>query len=158
MYNNVPQPGFIDLTERVMRRKHLARAVALSFPLVCLVVLWPVRRAETFDSPATFEKTVQPFFAENCYACHNSDLKTAKLDLESYKTADSILRDRDVLARILRKLSAGQMPPEGMPRPDRAATDAVIAWIKSQLAGEGTPSPSPSASANDSSAPNAGRV
>ena len=137
MYNKVPQPGLIDLTERVMRRKHLARAIVLSFPLVCLAVLWPVRSAQSFQNSATFEKTVQPFFAENCYGCHNSDLKTAKLDLESYKTADSILRDRDVLARILRKLSAGQMPPEGMPRPDRAATDAVIGWIKSQLAGPG---------------------
>ena len=164
MYNKVPQPGFIDLTERVMRRKHLARAVVLLFPLVCLAVLWPVRSAQSFQNSATFEKTVQPFFAENCYACHNSDLKTAKLDLESYKTADSILRDRDVLARILRKLSAGQMPPEGMPRPDRAATDAVIGWIKSQLGDRAAApaatasAPSASATATTPAAPIAGRV
>src|SRR5262252_2923136 len=118
-----------------MRRKHLAHAVVLSFPLVCLAVLWPVQRAQSSQTPDPFAKTVQPFFSENCYGCHNSELKTAKLDLESYKTADSINKDRQVLARILRKLSAGEMPPPGMPRPDRAATEAVISWIKSQLTG-----------------------
>src|SRR5262249_33667424 len=109
-----------------MGRKRLAHAVVLSFPLVCLAVLWPVQRAQSFQSPDTFSKAVHPSSADNCSACHNSELKTAKLDLEFYKTSDAIIKDQQVLARILRKLSAGQMPPPGMPRPDQAATDAVI--------------------------------
>src|SRR5262249_28882958 len=132
-----------------MGRKRLAHAVVLSFPLVCLAVLWPVQRAESFQSPDTFVKTVQPFFAENCYACHNSDLKTAKLDLESYKTSDSIIKDQEILSRILRKLSAGQMPPAGMPRPDRAATQAVINWIRSQLKSNAATAASASGAASD---------
>src|SRR5262249_15521750 len=132
-----------------MGRKRLAHAVVLSFPLVCLVVLWPARRAQSFQSPDTFAKTVQPFFAENCYACHNSELKTAKLDLESYKTSDSIIKDQEILNKILRKLSAGQMPPPGMPRPDQAATDAVISWIRSQLKSNAVTAASASASASD---------
>jgi hypothetical protein len=141
-----------------MKRKHLARTVVLVFPLVCVAVLWPVRGAESSQNPDTFQKTVQPFFAENCYTCHNSELKTAKLDLESYKTADSIVKDSDTLAKILRKLSAGEMPPEGMPRPDRAAMTAVISWIKSQLPGGGQPGRSSPDSANQPVGPSAGRV
>src|SRR5262249_8533072 len=101
-----------------------------------------------------------PFFAENCYACHNSDLKTAKLDLESYKTSDSIIKDQEILSRILRKLSAGQMPPAGMPRPDRAATQAVINWIRSQLKSNAATAASASGAASDkgTAAASPGRV
>src|SRR5262249_10960844 len=141
-----------------MRRKQLARAVVLSFPLVCLAVLWRVQRAQSFQTLDTFAKTVQPFFSENCYGCHNSDLKTAKLDLESYKTADSIIKGQQVLTRILRKLGAGEMPPPEMPRPDRAATDAVITWIKSQLTGNVASAASASAGGKGTIGPSAGRV
>src|SRR5262249_60273612 len=96
-----------------MGRKRLAHAVVLSFPLVCLVVLWPARRAQSFQSPDTFSKTVQPFFADNCYACHNSELKTAKLDLESYKTSDTIIQDHDVLGRTLPNPTPAPMPAPG---------------------------------------------
>jgi hypothetical protein len=120
--------------------------------------MWPVRRAQSYQDPDTFQKTVQPFFADNCYACHNSDLKTAKLDLESYKTADSIIKDREIMARILHKLSAGEMPPPGIPRPDQAAMDAVISWIKARLGTASQPAGSASGDGKSPVTPSAGRV
>jgi hypothetical protein len=117
-----------------------------------------VQRAESFQNPVTFDKTIQPFFADNCYACHNSELKTAKLDLESYKTADSIIKDRETMGRILRKLNAGEMPPAGMPRPDQTALDAVIGWIRSQLGSQTVSAPVTPAGDKETAVPSAGRV
>src|SRR5262249_14712245 len=68
--------------------------------------------------------------------------------------------DQEILSRILRKLSAGQMPPAGMPRPDRAATQAVINWIRSQLKSNAATAASASGAASDkgTAAASPGRV
>src|SRR5262245_20202851 len=34
---------------------------------------------------------------------------------------------------VIRKLRAGMMPPTGMPRPDRATIDSMIAFLESEL-------------------------
>jgi hypothetical protein len=122
-----------------MGRKYIARAILLLFPLVCVVVLWPAWGVEGSNSPDVFEKTVQPFFSNNCYVCHNADTLSGKLNLEQYKTAESILKDPRVLTHILHKLSAGEMPPPGMPRPDAAQMQAVIRWIGEQVKGADQP-------------------
>jgi mono/diheme cytochrome c family protein len=118
---------------KLMKHRLLARGVIFVFPLACLATLWPVHRAEGFQSDDTFEKTVRPFFSDNCYVCHNPDLKSGGLNLQQYQTSASIAGDKDTLKHILGKLQTGQMPPAGMPRPDHSQTDAVTAWITAQI-------------------------
>lgn len=85
-------------------------------------------------SDPTFEKVVQPFFAKNCFACHDEDLQTADLNLGAFKTADSLQGDRVTMKLIFDKLKAGKMPPPKMPRPNPEELAAVTDWLAQQLA------------------------
>jgi hypothetical protein len=81
----------------------------------------------------TFDKVVQPFFANNCYECHNAEKRTSNLDLGAFDTAASLTKDPTRLKRILEKLRAGEMPPPQMPRPKPAEIVAVTQWLAHQL-------------------------
>jgi cytochrome c5 len=55
-----------------------------------------------------------------CVTCHNERLKTANLLLDKVDLAN-VSGNQEVLEKIVRKLRAGLMPPEGRPRPDAAS-------------------------------------
>src|SRR5262245_14637648 len=101
----------------------------------------------------TFEKVVQPFFAQNCYACHDEAKQTKDLNLEAFKTTSSLRKDRGTMQMVLDKLKAGEMPPAKMPRPNPQDLAAVTDWLTHQLAEgpEKTSAPAPTET-------NAGRV
>jgi hypothetical protein len=42
-------------------------------------------------------------------------------------------KDAQTWEKIVRKLRAGMMPPSGNPRPDRAATMALVGWLENEL-------------------------
>src|SRR6266581_2639596 len=94
-----------------------------------------VLQAQRAASSASFENTVQPFMAQHCFTCHNAKLKTSGLNLQSFRTATSVTRERDVWERVLRKLQAGAMPPPSSPRPNPAELKAVTRWIESEFDG-----------------------
>jgi len=71
-----------------------------------------------------YRNTVQPFLAKNCLACHNAKLRTANLSLDGASVAPA------TWTKVLDKLSAGQMPPPGSPRPGKAEVAAVTRWIE----------------------------
>ncbi len=84
--------------------------------------------------PPSFQRTVRPFLAKNCLFCHNAKLKTGNLNLEAYHTATEALQAREIWERVVQKLRAGEMPPEGRPRPNPAQVKAVTRWIETQYA------------------------
>jgi mono/diheme cytochrome c family protein len=137
--------------------KKLWRTLIFLCPLVCVALLVFDRRAQSADGPvqtppqtdSTFEKVVQPFFANNCYACHNEERLTGDLSLEAFKTAASLSRDRATMKLILDKLNAGAMPPPKMPRPKPEDVTAVTQWLSHQLAIE----PDKSAAPGDTAKP-----
>ncbi|MDP9170649.1 MAG: DUF1592 domain-containing protein, partial [Acidobacteriota bacterium] len=81
----------------------------------------------------TFENSVQPLLAKNCYSCHNAKLKSGDLDLQAYTSAAAVTLDRPKWETILRRLDAGEMPPKGLPRPDPAALQATTTWIQAEF-------------------------
>ena len=67
-----------------------------------------------------------------CVTCHNSQLRTAGLTLDSH----DVTRVGDAPAvweTVVRKLRAGGMPPLARPRPDTATYDRFITWLESEL-------------------------
>ena len=80
-----------------------------------------------------FAKSVQPFFAKNCYACHNAQNNSGGLNLESYTSATAFSQDGDESGKILKRLAAGEMPPKGLPRPSDQDVKAVTKWIETEL-------------------------
>src|SRR5690242_17991693 len=87
--------------------------------------------AQTF--PTSFDKSVQPFLAKNCYACHNSKVKTADVDLQQFKTADSIAKEADLWEKAVQKMRTGEMPPKGFPPPKPADVKLVTDWVHQEL-------------------------
>jgi cytochrome c553 len=81
-----------------------------------------------------FDATVKPFIRQNCVGCHNAKLTSGGLNLERYlaQPGAEALKDRDQWELVVRKLSAGEMPPKGMPRPSADRIEAVTKWIGSE--------------------------
>jgi cytochrome c5 len=67
-----------------------------------------------------------------CITCHNERLQTAGLMLDRLDIGD-VAGNADVLEKVVRKLRAGQMPPEGRPRPAPAAIDGFAASLEEAL-------------------------
>src|SRR6185503_1093672 len=116
-----------------MSRKNLARLLIILALPVGLAIAPPARQAQKTEDTDAFSKTIQPFLATNCYICHNASLKSGELNLEAYKTQASMTEDRDRWEKVLHKLRAGEMPPKGRPRPERAEVEKVCRLIESQL-------------------------
>ncbi len=110
---------------------------SIRFAFICLNI-GALCLGQTPVSPVpaspSFEQVVAPFVAQNCAGCHNEKLKTAGLALTGYHDTASLLHDRDVWEKVVRRVRAGEMPPKGMPRPKPEAISAVTDWIDQQFA------------------------
>ncbi|MBI3895964.1 MAG: DUF1592 domain-containing protein [Acidobacteria bacterium] len=77
-----------------------------------------------------------------CVTCHNEKLKTAGLMLDKMDV-EKVAEGAPVWEKVIRKLRAGQMPPAGMPRPDKATYDSFATYLETELdsAAEAQPNP-----------------
>src|SRR5581483_3198260 len=77
---------------------------------------------------SSFETEVKPFFQKNCMLCHNSDKGTAGVRVDQL---DAKLEDAQipVWEAIRKRLSAGTMPPKGLPQPSAAERQHMVDWI-----------------------------
>ena len=67
-----------------------------------------------------------------CVTCHNEKTRTGELALDII--ARGPVRDHaPVWEDVLHKLRAGSMPPPGMPRPEKAAIDRLMANLATEL-------------------------
>ena len=82
---------------------------------------------------ATFERTVRPVLAGNCYGCHNTARATSGLDLQSLAAAPDVQQNREQWEAVLQKLSSGEMPPKGVPHPSDADRAAVTTWLQAEF-------------------------
>ena len=67
-----------------------------------------------------------------CVGCHNERTKTANLLLDRLDLA-RLGEHAAEAERVVRKLRAGMMPPEGMPKPDPSTREALIGWLENEL-------------------------
>src|SRR5882672_7570741 len=94
---------------------------------------WMCASALSLAAADSFETTVQPFLAKSCYGCHNAQLQSGGLNLQQYTAASAIAGNRERFLTILEKLKTGQMPPQGIPRPDPAAVASVTKWLEAEF-------------------------
>jgi hypothetical protein len=84
-------------------------------------------------APGAFDKDVQPILRDTCSACHNAKVLSGGLDLTPYMESSSVLGKRDGWEAILAKLKAGEMPPDGIPRPPAEKMDALLKFVQTQF-------------------------
>jgi hypothetical protein len=67
-----------------------------------------------------------------CVTCHNQKLKTAGLLLDKMDPAH-VVDQAEAWEKVVRKLRAGMMPPNGLPRPAPAAYEALTIALENEL-------------------------
>ena len=67
-----------------------------------------------------------------CVTCHNARLQTANLALDAVDL-ERVGEHAEALEKVVRKLRAGQMPPEGRPRPAREDVETFVAALEAAL-------------------------
>lgn len=77
-----------------------------------------------------------------CLGCHNTKLKSGGLSLQG---ADAARPGADAATweRVLRKVSTGDMPPPGLPRPDAATSAAFVKTVQAALDRAAVTNPNP---------------
>jgi mono/diheme cytochrome c family protein len=81
-----------------------------------------------------------------CVTCHNERARTsATTSGVVLDTLDlgRVAADGEVWEKVVRKLRTGAMPPAGMPRPDPASHDAMVAYLETALDREAHERPDP---------------
>ncbi len=76
--------------------------------------------------------TPDAFFTRYCTVCHNQNLRTGGLALDTTDVA-SIPEQAEVWEKVILKLQLGMMPPQGVPQPDEASRREVIQYLEAEL-------------------------
>ena len=79
--------------------------------------------------PATFRTEGVAFLRKHCISCHSDQKPKAELSLAKYADDASLVQNRKVWQRVLDVLKAGEMPPEGKPRPMAGEVEAFTAIV-----------------------------
>ena len=96
----------------------------------------------TAVQPAAAASAHQALVGKYCVSCHNSRTRTADLALDSVDVANPS-RDAAVWEKVIKKVRAGAMPPQGMPQPDAPARAALVSFLETTLDRDAAASPNP---------------
>jgi len=81
----------------------------------------------------SFDKTVQPLLRTSCAMCHNEKNASGGLNVSAFLDPQSIKSSREGWERIVSKVSGGEMPPKGMPKPPPAQLKAFLVFVESEF-------------------------
>ena len=82
--------------------------------------------------------------SEYCTRCHNEQRRSGDLVLEGFDV-ESAPDNADVAERMIRKLRAGMMPPQGASRPDEADLMGLVSDLEMRIDREARANPEPGA-------------
>lgn len=77
-----------------------------------------------------------------CGTCHNERANTGGVILDNLNL-DDISANAGLFEKIVHKVRAGEMPPPGMPRPDKATFDAFASSLEAALDSAASAKPNP---------------
>ncbi len=84
----------------------------------------------------------QAVLAKYCFTCHTERVHAAGLLLNKASIED-VSASADVWEKVVHKLRTGEMPPPGLPRPDKATLDAFVTGIETSLDEAAAAKPNP---------------
>src|SRR5262245_32862657 len=93
------------------------------------------QRTTAGQIPANGDATASPardLVGRYCIGCHNERVKSGNLMLDK-ADATNVSKAAETWEKVAVKLRARAMPPPGRPRPDAATSDAVAAWLETEL-------------------------
>jgi hypothetical protein len=114
------------------------RKFATAAVLCLAALLWQSSQNSGAMQPSqvTVEAATRATVDRYCVTCHNSRATTSAtasgVVLDS-ADLNHVADDPALWEKVVRKLRTDSMPPEGQPRPDRAANDALVGFLESRL-------------------------
>ena len=88
--------------------------------------------AQQAGNGAAAASTHRAVLNQYCVTCHNEGLKTADLLLDQ-ADAEHPAATPELWEKVVRKLRARAMPPQGMPRPDEATYASFVEYLETSL-------------------------
>lgn len=73
------------------------------------------------------------FLKTYCMKCHQGEAPKGKLDLAQFQTAESVTRQPQRWAKIVARVQAGEMPPEGSKKPGREEQERFVGEVNKTL-------------------------
>ncbi len=77
-----------------------------------------------------------------CVVCHSTKLHTGGLSLQDADW-NNVAAGAETWEKVIRKLRAGSMPPQGMPHPDAATRNALASYLEDSLDRAAAANPNP---------------
>src|SRR5258708_9952219 len=104
----------------VMLIRRVSLIVLIAAGILCSIGLGRAgartRNAATVTARADFQKDIKPLLSQYCYGCHG-EKKKGDLDLRIYVDEASVIKDQKVWEKVIKNLTAHEMPPEKKPQP-----------------------------------------
>jgi mono/diheme cytochrome c family protein len=134
-------------TRRMFRWMAAGVAVGLASSGSAQLKLRPTLGAAAFaqatpPSSSTFGEPYRAVVNTYCVSCHNSKTKAGGLGLDTLNT-QPLAEHWESWEKVVRKLRARQMPPQGARQPDQAAHAAALASLETALDGLSATAPNP---------------
>lgn len=80
-----------------------------------------------------YSREIAPLVDKYCISCHTAKSPAGEVSLAGYKDIASVLKGRKVWERVSQNVSAGHMPPAGMPQMTMAERDRMVGWIHATI-------------------------
>ena len=120
----------------------LAVLVVLAVPALAVAAGQPAAAVAAGEAEAVTGAAEQALLDRYCVTCHNDNLRTAGLTLDSVDAA-RVGDHAETWEKVVGKLRAGMMPPAGRPRPDRETYARLTAYLETELDRAATANPDP---------------
>src|SRR5277367_6874986 len=98
------------------------------------------QQAAPKPAPAVADR--QAVLGKYCFMCHNEKLKSGGLALSALDLAN-LSKNAEKWEKVVRKVRTGAMPPAGLPRPEKAVAEKLVASIETELDGAALENPNP---------------
>ncbi len=93
---------------------------------------WAQSATSPGAAPASSPEQYSAMMTKYCIGCHNERAKTAGVVLEK-RDLSRVASDAPLWEKVVRKLRAGEMPPSGTPRPDKASLGNFAGYLENTL-------------------------
>lgn len=115
-----------------MRQKSVIcnRYLLLPFFLFILLAFVSLKPSISEKDTPDFANGGVLFLEQYCYSCHSGDQPEAALSLDAIEDNESLLKNHDVMERVLDMLRTKQMPPEGSAQPPAEELEAFFQHVE----------------------------
>jgi mono/diheme cytochrome c family protein len=97
-----------------------------------IIVSASVQTAAPQAPSSSTASTPRAILEKYCITCHNEKLRTAGLALDTLDISNPSA-NAQIWERVIAKLRAGSMPPQGNPRPDRETYRSIATWLENEI-------------------------